>query len=115
MNYILPTTTPHLSVVHGGATLLPSIRIERIPSSCLSLLKHKGKRIVRNEWVELDSSYRTSSDNLIFYYILLSSARIELATAINQFFYREPPLPIGSPAPKKIIRSYDVMKHASYN
>lgn len=29
---------------------------------------------------------------------MLSSKGIEPFTAINQFFYREPPLPIGSPA-----------------
>ena len=28
----------------------------------------------------------------------MSSKGIEPLTAINQFFYREPPLPIGSPA-----------------
>ena len=28
----------------------------------------------------------------------MSSKGIEPFTAINQFFYREPPLPIGSPA-----------------
>ena len=34
--------------------------------------------------------------NFIFY--MMSSKGIEPLTAINQFFYREPPLPIGSPA-----------------
>ena len=31
----------------------------------------------------------------------MSSKGIEPLTAINQFFYREPPLPIGSPALNK--------------
>ena len=34
-------------------------------------------------------------------YFFLSSKGIEPFTAVNQFFYREPPLPIGSPALKK--------------
>lgn len=32
-----------------------------------------------------------------FLFTLVSSLGIEPSTAINQFFYREPPLPIGSP------------------
>ena len=41
---------------------------------------------------------RTNLNYYLIYFILLSSKGIEPFTAVNQFFYREPPLPIGSPA-----------------
>ena len=45
------------------------------------------------------SDYRTAvAPTFIFFFIYLSSKGIEPFTAINQFFYRESPLPIGSPA-----------------
>jgi hypothetical protein len=41
------------------------------------------------------------------YIIILSSKGIEPFTAINQFFYRESPLPIGSPALNLFIFIFD--------
>jgi hypothetical protein len=45
------------------------------------------------------SIIKKGSGNLYFYNNYMSSLGIEPSTVINQFFYREPPLPIGSPAP----------------
>ena len=35
----------------------------------------------------------------------MSSLGIEPSTVVNQFFYREPPLPIGSPAPFNKVKT----------
>jgi hypothetical protein len=40
----------------------------------------------------------------------MSSKGIEPFTVVNQFFYREPPLPIGSPALIKFLISSLVIK-----
>ena len=56
--------------------------------------------------IMLQSLIKDLLDNFIYIlylfffpsFFFLSSKGIEPFTAINQFFYREPPLPIGSPA-----------------
>ena len=60
--------------------------------------------------IMLQSLIKDLLDNFIYIlylfffpsFFFLSSKGIEPFTAINQFFYREPPLPFGSPAHKFI-------------
>ena len=46
---------------------------------------------------------------------LLSSRGIEPLTVINQFFYREPPLPIGSPALMIILKELYMVNALIFN
>jgi hypothetical protein len=68
-----------------------------VPLAIASTFRKKKVSMLAREGY-YSKSYQFINKEIYKYLIILSSKGIEPFTAINQFFYRESPLPIGSPA-----------------